>query len=150
MPGRYSSCELPVKKTRRSSLRNRLYPFQGNFVWKGIRVERYKPSGDDWSEIIRQTIIGNHGERTDFELRYFEIRPGGYSSLETHRHEHVVIGIRGRGCVRLNRRDVEIGFLDVLYIAPHTVHRLYNPHNEPFGFFCIVDSKRDRPRPVRR
>jgi len=146
MSERYSSCELPVRKTKRLSLRNRLYTFQKDFRWKGIRAERYKPSGNDWSDIIRHTLIGNHGERTDFELRYFEIRPGGYSSLEAHRHEHVVIGIRGRGRVRLNKRDIDIGFLDVLYIAPDTIHRLYNPHNEPFGFFCIVDARRDRPR----
>jgi len=149
MPERFSSCEFPLKKKRGSPPRNRLYAFQKDFRWKGIRVERYKPSGSDWSDITRHTIIGNHGEQTGFELRYFEIRPGGYSSLERHRHEHVVIGIRGRGRARLNRRDVEIGFMDVLYIAPNTIHRLYNPHDEPFGFLCIVDSKRDRPRPVK-
>lgn len=118
-------------------------------MWKGVMLEKYKDSGNDWSDVIRQTIIGNHGEKTDFELRYFEIKPGGYSSFETHRHEHVVIGIRGRGMARLNRRDVEIGFLDVLYVAPNTAHKLYNPHDEPFGFFCIVDSRRDRPRPLK-
>ncbi len=149
MPKPHSSCEFPLKKRKRASRRNRLYAFQKDFKWKGIRVERYKPSGNDWSEIIRQTLIGNHGERTDFEVRYFEIKPGGYSSFETHKHEHVVIGIRGRGRARLNKRDIGIGFLDVLYIAPNTAHRLYNPHDEPFGFFCIVDSKRDKPRPVK-
>lgn len=125
-----------------------LYTFR-DFRWKGIRVERYKSSGNDWSKIIRQTIIGNHGEKTDFELRYFEIMPGGYSSFETHRHEHVVIGIRGKGRAKLNKKDIDVGFLDVLYISPHTHHRLYNPYDEPFGFFCIVDSKRDKPAPVK-
>lgn len=149
MSERYSSCELPSRVIKKTASRNRLYAFQKDFQWKGIQVKRYKSSGNDWSEIIRQTLIGNHGEKTDFELRYFEIKPGGYSSLETHKHEHVVIGIRGKGRVRLNRRDIGIGFLDVLYIAPHTAHQLYNPHNKPFGFFCIVDSRRDTPMPVK-
>jgi hypothetical protein len=34
----------------------------------------------------------------------------------------------------------------VLYVAPDVPHQLINPYNEPFGFFCIVDAERDRPR----
>ncbi len=111
-------------------------------------MQRYKPDGDDWAGIARQVLIGDRGEGTGFHLRYFEIAPGGFSSYETHRHEHVVIGVRGRGKVRMGGRVVEIGFLDTLYIAPHTPHRLYNPFEEPFGFLCIVDAVRDRPRPA--
>jgi len=148
MSREYSSCEVQRRLPRKDTCRNRLYTFQ-NFRWRGIKTERYKPSGDNWAKIIRQTLIGHHGEKTDFELRYFEIMPGGYSSLETHEHEHVVIGIRGRGRARLNKREVTLRFLDVLYISPYTPHRLYNPYNEPFGFFCIVDSKRDKPTIVK-
>lgn len=147
----YSSCEVPeATDKRRGSNRNRHYPFQDDFTWKGIKVQKYKPGGDDWTEIVRQVLVGACGETTKFHLRYFEIRPGGYSSFETHKHEHVVIGIRGSGRARLNRRCIDIKFLDVLYINSHTPHRLYNPHDEPFGFFCIVNAKRDRPKPVKK
>ncbi len=91
-------------------------------------------------------MIGDCGETAKFHLRYFEIMPEGYSSFETHKHEHVVIGIRGRGKARLNKRNIDIKFLDVLYINPNTPHRFYNPYKEPFGFFCIVNAKRDRPK----
>jgi ribulose-bisphosphate carboxylase large chain len=143
-----TSCELPSTTGKKNSNRNRLYSFQGDFTWKGVKVQRYKAQGDDWSEILRQVLIGSHGETTRFHLRYFEIKPKGYSSFETHKHEHVVIGIRGKGKVRLSRRSINIGFLDVLYITPFTPHRLYNPYDEPFGFFCIVNAKRDKPRPL--
>lgn len=146
----YSSCEIPAKKGRKADNRNRYYPFQSDFRWKGVKVRNYKTKGDDWSEIARQVLIGDRGETTKFHLRYFEIGPGGYSSFETHKHEHVVIGIRGRGKARLNRINMDINFLDVIYINPDTPHRLYNPFGEPFGFFCIVNAKRDRPRPVKR
>jgi ribulose-bisphosphate carboxylase large chain len=151
MPKKIQStfCELPSTIKKKSNNRNRLYSFQDNFTWKGIKVQRYKSEGNDWSEIVRQVLIGSHGETTKFHLRYFEIKPKGYSSFETHKHEHVVIGIRGKGRVRLNRRSIDIGFLDILYIAPYTAHRLYNPYKEPFGFFCIVNAKRDKPRPTK-
>ncbi|ODS32551.1 MAG: 2,3-diketo-5-methylthiopentyl-1-phosphate enolase [Candidatus Scalindua rubra] len=39
--------------------------------------------------------IQPYGEKTSFDLRYFEIELCGFSSLEKHAHEHVIIGIRG-------------------------------------------------------
>ena len=144
----YSSCDMPVKPAGKTARRNRICSFQEGFRWKGVKVERYKSAGSDWSHIIRQVMIGSCGETTKFHLRYFEIGPGGDSSFETHGHEHVVIGIRGKGKAKLGRRNLDVTFLDVLYIKPHASHRLYNPFDEPFGFFCIVDAKRDRPRPV--
>ena len=115
-----------------------------------MKVEEYKTKSDDWEGIARQVLIGAGGESTKFHLRYFEIKPGGYSSFETHKHEHVVIGIRGRGKARLGRRVVNINHLDVLYINPDTPHRLYNPYDDPFGFFCIVNARRDRPKSLKK
>ncbi len=143
------SCEIPLKAQRKSKNRSRYYPFQENFTWKGVKVQKYKSKGRDWSEIFRQVLIGACGEPTKFHLRYFEIKKGGYSSFETHKHEHVVIGIRGKGVARINRRSIYINFLDVLYINSNTPHRFYNPNREPFGFFCIVNANRDRPKPVK-
>jgi ribulose-bisphosphate carboxylase large chain len=146
---RYSSCEIPLRTDRKNANRNKIYRFQHDFSWKGIKVKKYKSGCDDWADIARHVLIGSSGETTKFHLRYFEIGSGGYSSFESHKHEHVVIGMRGRGKARLNRRNIDIEFLDVLYINPNTPHRLFNPYEEPFGFFCIVNAKRDTPKPVR-
>ena len=125
---------------------SRIYRYKGNFRWNRIARERYKPFGSEWSGITRRTLIGNPGESAKFHLRYFEIAPGGYSSFETHRHEHVVIGIRGQGiCIAGNKKH-RTGYLDMLYIRPGEPHQLKNPFNEPFGFFCMVNAKRDRPK----
>jgi quercetin dioxygenase-like cupin family protein len=131
----------------------RLYKYKGNFTWKGIKTEKYKTGGTDWKNIIRKVLIGNHNESTKFHIRYFEIASGGYSSFEKHRHEHVVIGIRGKGMVLCSKSgssrtemNYQLNFLDILYIAPNTPHQLSNPFHEPFGFLCIVNAKRDRPK----
>ena len=122
------------------------YKYTGKFTWKGVKTEKYKGSGRDWSNIIRKTCIGRHGETARFHLRYFEIAPGGYSSFEMHKHEHVVIGIRGKGICIIKKRKHIINYLDTIYIAPSTPHQLRNPYKEPFGFFCIVNAKRDKPK----
>lgn len=126
--------------------KSRLYKHSGNFTWQGIKTERYKLTTKGWSNVVRQTLIGNHGETPRFHVRYFEIAPRGYSSFEMHTHEHVVICIRGKGKVLVGKKIHDMKFLDTLYIAPNTPHQLRNPSDEPFGFFCIVNAKRDKPK----
>jgi len=126
--------------------RSRLYKHRGGFSWNGIKTEKYKPRGGDWADIIRRVIIGSHAESARFHLRYFEIEPGGYSSFEKHRHEHVVICVRGKGKVLVNKKIHTMDFLDTLYISPDVPHQLRNTYKKPFGFFCIVNAKRDKPK----
>lgn len=134
--------KLPLNKTR-------FCKYKGTFSWQGIQTERYKPEGEEWADIVRQTLIGNHGESAKFHLRYFEIASHGFSSFEIHKHEHVVIGVRGNGICITGRKKYKIGFLDTLYIKPNEPHQLRNPYDKPFGFFCIVNAKRDRPKIIR-
>ncbi len=129
--------------------KSKLYKYKGNFRWNNIKKERYKSYGKSWKDIVRQTLIGNYGETTKFHVRYFEIIPGGFSSFERHRHEHVIIGIRGKGICIVGKKEYKIGFLDVLYVKPNEPHQLKNPFSEAFGFFCIVNAKRDRPKEIR-
>jgi ribulose-bisphosphate carboxylase large chain len=108
-------------------------------------VQEYKAEGTDFQGITRQELTGIFGERTNFNLRYFEIQPGGYSSLERHVHEHVIIGARGKGILINEDREIPIAVHDVAYIAPQRKHQLRNHGSEPFGFYCIVDHERDQP-----
>ena len=95
--------------------------------------------------ILRQTLFGQPEDTVGFEVRYFEIEPGGWSSLEYHGHSHAVIGLRGKGQILLGNEVKSLGFLDLAYIGPNQIHRLANDSNETFGFICIVDNQRDRP-----
>lgn len=139
----------PSGKKGQKTNRDRIFRYKGNFKWSGTRTEKYKQyTSEGWSAIARTVLIGNHGESSKFHLRYFEIEPNGYSSLERHRHEHVVVCVRGKGKVLIGKKSHQIGYLDTAYIAPDTVHQLTNPYDGPFGFFCIVNAKRDRPKPA--
>lgn len=148
------SCDWKTAENKKSTIsKDRIFRHKGNFRWRGIKIQRYKQTysdkaGKDWSEILRSELIGNHGETTRFHLRYFEIKPNGYSSLERHKHEHVVICIRGKGKIRMGKKLYVLNYLDTAYVASNTVHQLTNPYDEPFGFFCIVNSQRDKPKLV--
>ncbi|MEW6214388.1 MAG: cupin domain-containing protein [Nitrospirota bacterium] len=140
-------CDIGNIKKRKTEDKSRFYKHRGDFAWQGIKTEKYKIEGDDWADIIRRVLIGSHGESTRFHLRYFEIMPGGHSSFEKHKHEHVVVGIRGKGKILCGKKTYKLDFLDTLYIAPNVPHQISNPFNEQFGFFCIVNARRDKPSP---
>ncbi len=146
---------MASKKRRRTQAgRGRaraLKRFRRDFRWSGVTLQPYKLRGaaaGEFAGASRQVIAGDRGEPIAFELRYFELDPGGFTSLERHRHCHVVIGLRGRGGVMLDAREHRVAPFDAIYIAPHRAHRLRAIGREPFGFFCIVDRERDRPQPV--
>jgi len=125
----------------------RVVRFHNDYRWEGVEREAYKSGqeeGRSWRDIIRQVLIGRHAEETSFHLRYFEIAPGGYSSLEKHGHAHVVIAIRGKGKAILGSTAYDLKPLDTVYVAPWTPHQFLATDSEPFGFFCIVDAHRDR------
>ncbi len=141
-----SSCEWePPLSINQKSNKSRIIRHKEGFRWSSVKADKYKKEGQSWSSVIRMALIGDFGESVKFSLRYFEILPKGYSSLEKHKHEHVVICIRGRGKVTLDKKTYKVGYLDTVYISPDTIHQFLNPFEEPFGFFCIVDKKRDKP-----
>ncbi len=146
---KHTSCDWRSPSAQKGQrCKSRIFRYLDNFKWRGVRTERYKEQDGGWSAISRNILIGNNGETAQFHLRYFELEPNGYSSLEKHRHEHVVICIRGTGNVVIGKKIYELGYLDTVYIAPNTSHQLTNPTEEPFGFFCIVNAERDKPQPV--
>ena len=98
--------------------------------------------------VRRVELVGRHGERTNADLRYFEVQPGGYSSHERHLHTHVIIAARGTGVLVLGNERTELRAHDVVYVEPFEAHQLRNEGDEPFGFYCIVDHERDRPGPA--
>jgi quercetin dioxygenase-like cupin family protein len=125
--------------------------FRRGFRWDQVELEPYKLAthrGGEFRGASRQVLVGKRGERVKFHVRYFELEPRGFTSLECHRHSHVVIGVRGRGEVRVGTRRLVLRPLDTIYIGPGQPHQLSARGRAPFGFFCIVDAIRDRPRPV--
>lgn len=115
------------------------------FNWSGVERKDYKTDTDNFKDIHRYTLLGDEHPELNTQTRYFEIQPGGYSSLEYHRHPHSVVIIRGRGHVILNNELREISAFDAIYVAPNTIHQFHADEDEPLGFICVVDRYRDRP-----
>jgi ribulose-bisphosphate carboxylase large chain len=123
--------------------------FKSNFRWTQTELEPYKVSahtGGEFRGASRQVLIGKQGEQVNFHVRYFELEAGGFTSLERHHHSHVVIGANGRGKVRVGDKTYTLRPFDTIFIGPDQPHQLRASGAENFGFFCIVNARRDKPR----
>ncbi len=136
----------PSAPPRPSLPEPRRLAFRRDWNWEGRDSSPYKDAGDlTFRGVRRVELVGKFGERTRSDLRYFEVEPGGHTSLERHLHTHVVIGARGEGVLVLGDRRMPLRQLDVACVGPLEAHQLRNETEEPFGFFCVVDHDRDRP-----
>lgn len=118
-----------------------------DYRWDGVELREYKDTADLFKNVTRQTLLGKQDDEAalSFDTRYFEVAPGGYSSLEHHEHPHAVIVLRGCGEVRLGDRTEPIAPFDCVYVAPNSVHQFRATEEGPLGFVCVVDRVRDRP-----
>jgi ribulose-bisphosphate carboxylase large chain len=126
--------------------------FRAGFRWNRVKLQPYKAASRQSGEFCgasRQVLIGEMREKVAFHLRYFELEAGGFTSLERHKHAHVVIAMTGRGVARVGTHRYKIEPFDTLYIGPEELHQLSACRGERFGFFCIVNARRDKPRPPR-
>ncbi|KWT95165.1 RuBisCO large subunit C-terminal-like domain-containing protein [Candidatus Magnetominusculus xianensis] len=142
-----SSCDINAGGITATNRPNIHIVFGDDYRWDGIKPMVYKSGGEfDFKDITRHELVGKNGELADFDLRYFEIGQGGYSSLEKHVHIHVIICVRGTGTLICEENSYVLRPFDIAYVPPLHVHQLRNDGSDGvFGFFCIVNHLRDKP-----
>ncbi|MFQ5823553.1 MAG: cupin domain-containing protein [bacterium] len=112
---------------------------KGSFTWEGVSTKKYP--NDRAKNVTRQVMVGPKEGAKKFEMRYFEMAPGGYTSLDIHKHDHAVLILRGQGRVLLGEKTYEIGFGDAIYISQNERHQFENTGDGPLGFICVIPPK---------
>jgi quercetin dioxygenase-like cupin family protein len=119
--------------------------FFANYRWEGVAFLPYKEEGTaPFKSITRQVLF--HAPELRCELRYFEVAPGGYSTLERHQHVHAVMILRGAADVLVGSEVRPVRSFDLVHIPPMTWHQFRTRGDEPMGFLCMVNAERDRPQ----
>lgn len=117
----------------------------GQFRWDGVDVLAYKAEGSaPFDRVTRQVLFEHEGSAA--QLRYFEIEPGGHSTLERHAHVHGVVVLNGRGRCLVGDTVHELDTHDVVTVPPMTWHQFQATEDQPLGFLCLVNVDRDRPQ----
>jgi mannose-6-phosphate isomerase-like protein (cupin superfamily) len=116
-----------------------------NYRWEGVEKLPYKEDGRALFKLITRQVLFSHPEMQG-ELRYFEIAPGGFSTLERHQHMHAVLILRGRGHCLVGEEVKPVELRDLVTVPPVTWHQFRATTAEPLGFLCMVNARRDKPQ----
>lgn len=117
----------------------------GDYRWQAVDVLAYKQDGTaPFKDVTRQVLFDGKDHPT--QLRYFEVAPGGWTTLERHEHVHSVMVIRGKGRCLVGDEAHEITLHDLVSVPPMTWHQFHAAADEPLGFLCLVNAERDRPQ----
>lgn len=118
---------------------------RGDYRWDGVEVLRYKDEGAaPFKDVTRQVLF--EGAGLPVQWRYFEVAPGGWTTLERHEHVHSVMVIRGHGRCVVGDRAYDIATHDLVSVPPLTWHQFRAAPDAPLGFLCLVPAERDRPQ----
>jgi len=115
------------------------------YRWEGVQELPYKE--DDralFKSVTRQVLFAD--PELYGELRYFEVAPGGYSTLERHKHMHAVMILRGRGHCLVGEEVRPVETRDLVTVPAMTWHQFRATRGEPLGFLCMVNATRDKPQ----
>lgn len=113
--------------------------------WTGVEVMEYKAQGSaPFRDVTRQVLFDDPALAS--QLRYFEVAPGGHTTLERHEHAHAVMVQRGRGCCLVGDRVYELREHDLVHVPALTWHQFRAAADAPLGFLCMVNAQRDRPQ----
>lgn len=128
-----------------SSVRRFAPDATGDYRWNDVELLRYKAEGSaPFKNVTRQVLFSQPDHAA--ELRYFEVAPGGYSTLERHEHTHAVLILRGRGSVRIGGDVHDIAERDLVTVDPLVWHQFHAAPDSALGFLCLVAKDRDRPQ----
>jgi quercetin dioxygenase-like cupin family protein len=117
----------------------------GDFHWENVDVLKYKQDDTTpFRDVTRQVLFDSRDPPA--QLRYFEVSPGGYTTLERHEHVHAVMVIRGHGQCLVGDRAYDIATHDLVDVPPMTWHQFHAAPDAPLGFLCLVPAERDRPQ----
>jgi quercetin dioxygenase-like cupin family protein len=112
--------------------------------WEKVELRPYKEDERAlFKAVTRQILFSDPGLAG--ELRYFEVAPGGFSTLERHKHMHAVMVLRGAGTCLVGEEVRDIKLHDLVMVPPWTWHQFRAARDEPLGFLCMVDAQRDKP-----
>ncbi len=85
----------------------------------------------------REVINADDGA-PNYCMRVFEVEPGSSTPSHSHAWEHEVYVLSGKGVVKGEQGEVEIGKDSAVFVPPDEHHYFKNSGNEILRFICVI------------
>jgi len=97
-----------------------------------------KDAGEGTSRLSVRWLITRELGAENFAMRFFEMKPQGYSPFHSHSWEHEVFILEGEGMVVGAEGERKFRAGDVIFIPPNEKHQFKNNGEETVKFLCLI------------
>jgi len=96
-----------------------------------VEVEGAKDAEIRW-------LISKEDGAENFAMRMFEIKPGGFTPLHTHPHEHEIFAVEGEGVFVYEGEEYKFGKDSVIFVPGGKEHRFKNTGDSVLRLLCLI------------
>ena len=107
-------------------------------IEKSIDISKSSVNVEGAKDVEIRWLISKEDGAENFAMRMFELQPGGYTPLHTHKHEHQVFIIEGQGVFVFEGREHKFGPEYVIFVPPNKEHRFMNTGDDILRFLCLI------------
>jgi quercetin dioxygenase-like cupin family protein len=90
------------------------------------------------SGVTMRVLIGPDDGAPNFNMRLFEVAPGGHTPSHRHAWEHEVYVLGGQGVIRAPGGDAEIAPAHCAFVPAEELHQFVNTGSDVLRFLCLV------------
>ena len=102
------------------------------------QVEAKPVEADGAADVTMRMLIGPGDGAPTFNMRMFELAPGGHTPLHRHAWEHEVYILTGRGVCRTAGGDEPVESGHCLLVSGGDLHQFLNTGEAPMRMLCLV------------
>ena len=88
--------------------------------------------------VTMRVAIGPDDGAPIFNMRVFDVPPGGSTPHHSHWWEHEVFVLSGQGTVTTDGGDLPVGHGSVVYVPGGAMHQFHNTGDDVLRFICLV------------
>ncbi len=103
-------------------------------------VEAAKVTVEGARDVTIRWLVSDRDGAPHFQMRLFEVAPGGGTPLHAHDWEHEIFIVKGTGKIVLERGEKPFAEGHFIFVPAGTIHSFENAGDGPMQFLCMVPS----------
>jgi quercetin dioxygenase-like cupin family protein len=107
-------------------------------IEKSSNIKKSPVTVDGAKDAQIRVLISKPDGAENFAMRLFELKPGGYTPLHTHPHEHEVFIVDGSGTLVCNGQEYPLSAEDCIFIPGGEEHQFKNTADSTLKFLCLI------------
>jgi quercetin dioxygenase-like cupin family protein len=105
-----------------------------------MKISKYRDTkpNEEVPGVFKREVITARDGAPNFCMRVFEVEPGSSTPSHSHRWEHEVFVLSGKGLVVSKQGETPIGKESVVFVAPDEQHCFINTGSQILRFICLI------------